>query len=71
MLCENGANVNTAQAINGRTALMWSSNGSHLEVARLLLQVGANKAAVSFNGSTAFSAASGPNKAALQELLKP
>ena len=65
--------MNTAQTDDGYTALMWASQEGHLETVRLLLQVGANKAATTTDGrdDTAFSVADGPHKAALQALLKP
>ena len=69
-LCARGANVNASRTDNGATALISASYQGHLEVARLLLQKGADKSPIDSFGYTAFSAATGPHKAALQALLK-
>lgn len=65
--------MNLAQTDHRYTALMWASQEGHLEVVHLLLQMGANKAATTTDGLAlnAFDVASGRNKAALQDLLKP
>ena len=65
--------MNAARTDNGGTALHNASFSGHLEIARLLLQNGADKSATTNDGysHTAFSLATGPHKAALQALLKP
>ena len=63
--------MNAARTDSGTTALIAASLNGHLEVARLLLQKGANRSAITFDGRTALSLATGPHKSALQALLKP
>lgn len=50
---------------------MMASYRGRPEAVPLLLHKGSNKAAVSYHGDNAFSLATGPQKAALQALLKP
>jgi ankyrin repeat protein len=69
-LCVRGAHVNAARTDSGVTALILASFKGRLEVARLLLQKGADKFFTDTNGNTAFSAATGPHKASLQALLQ-
>lgn len=69
-LCNRGANVNAVMPDYHGTALIGASQGGHLGIVRLLLKRGADMSATDSNGSSAFSLASGPFKAALQALLK-
>ena len=55
LLVEEGANVNAAKTDDGTTALMWASFKGHLEIVRLLLTSGADKAALTHAGWTAHS----------------
>lgn len=67
-LTKGNVNVNAAMTTDGTNALMWASQEGHLEVVRLLLMRGADKR-FEGGGRSAYSVASGPNKAALQALL--
>lgn len=69
-LCARGADVNAVTMDDGLTVLMVACIKGHLNSVRLLLQQGANKAAKTRRGATAFTFASGPHKAALKALLE-
>ncbi len=42
LLLTQGADVNASESRRGQSALMWASTGQHLEVARLLMEYGAD-----------------------------
>jgi hypothetical protein len=74
LLVERGANVNAATTDTGETALMMAS-GTYLEIVRLLLNNGADKAVVNNQGSRAIDHTGDPQIRALLaykvELPKP
>jgi len=51
-LLDHGADVNLAEQLKGQTALMWALSEQHLDVARLLVERGANVRAASSGGFT-------------------
>ena len=67
-LCNRGANVNAASTDDGFTALMFASMGSHVDVAKCLLESSASKATLTC-GFSAFDFVSGSNSDILRVLL--
>lgn len=69
LLLEAGADVNTQEGKNGRTALYFAAEKNDLRVAKLLLENGADPALSSYSGCTPAQAATGLNRLEIAQLL--